>query len=145
MSAKWDAYFMALARQAATLSKDQSTQLGCVIVGPDREIRSTGFNSFPIGIKDNEPERQMRPGKYLWFEHAERNAIYLAARVGTPLKGCTLYCAWPPCADCARAIIQAGIVEVVVAEETPPSRWSESMTAALIMLREAGVKLRRVG
>ena len=104
MTAKWDRYFMGLAVQAATLSKDESTKLGCVIVGPDREIRATGYNSFPRGVNDDRPERQGRPLKYKWFEHAERNAIYNAARVGVSLKGCVLYCAWPPCTDCARGI-----------------------------------------
>lgn len=140
----WDRYFMDLAKLAATRSKDQSTQLGAVIVGPDREIRSTGYNSFPRGINDSRPERQERPEKYFWFEHAERNAIYNAARVGIPLKGCRIYCAWPPCADCARAIIQAGIVEVVVETEFPAGRWSESMDRGETMLAEGGVNLRKM-
>lgn len=138
---KWDNYFMNLADLAATLSKDESTKLGAVVVGPDNEIRSTGFNSFPRGIIDNLPERQERPLKYKFMEHAERNAIYNAARVGIPLKGCRLYCAWPPCSDCARAIIQAGIVEVVVRGGTTPDRWEGDFIAAKQMLDEAGVKL----
>ena len=145
MSSKWDRYFMAMAEHAATLSKDESTKLGCVIVGPDNEVRSTGYNSFPRGINDSMPERQQRPLKYKFFEHAERNAIYNAARVGIPLKGCRLYCAWPPCADCARAVIQAGIIEVVVREHAPEDRWLEDMQAADMMLMEAGVAVRAMG
>lgn len=145
MSAKWDRYFMDIAERAALLSKDESTKLGAVIVGPDNEIRSTGFNSFPRGIQDDVAERQERPGKYLFFEHAERNAIYNAARVGIPLKGCRLYCAWTPCADCARAIIQAGIVEVVVVASCyVQERWAANMKVARTMLREAGVVLREM-
>ena len=87
MSAKWDAYYLNLCTAVAQLSKDQSTQLGCVIAGPAHEIRSTGYNSFPRGINDDVPERQYRPVKYLFMEHAERNAIFNAARVGIPTTG----------------------------------------------------------
>lgn len=145
MSSKWDRYFMAMAEHAATLSKDQSTQLGCVIVGPDCEVRATGYNSFPRGINDDLPERQQRPIKYKFIEHAERNAIYNAARVGVSLKGCVLYCAWPPCSDCARAIIQAGIREVVAKSLEVPNRWCEDISVARTMLDEAGVGIRAMG
>jgi len=143
MNARWDNYFMELARHVATLSKDASTKLGCVIVGPDNEVRSTGYNSFPRGINDDDPARQERPRKYFFFEHAERNAIYNSARMGTALKGCRIYCAWPPCADCARAIIQSGIVEVVIGSE-PREDWAENMIAGREMLSEAGVTVRLV-
>ena len=141
---KWDTYFMDVSLAVSMLSKDKSTQLGAVIVGPDKEIRATGYNSFPRGVNDNVPARQERPLKYQWFEHAERNAIYNAARCGTSLKGCVIYCAWPPCTDCARGIIQAGIVEVVVRSLNCVSRWADDMRVALEMLEEAGVKIRVV-
>ena len=95
-ASKWDVYFMTLCHDVATRSKDESTKLGCVIVGPDMEIRSTGYNSFPRGVHDDVAERQQRPLKYLWIEHSERNAIYNAARMGTGLKNCVLYCPWLP-------------------------------------------------
>ena len=110
----WDSYYLSVCRTIATRSKDPSTQIGCIIVGPAREIRSTGYNSFPRGIVDTIPERQQRPEKYFWIEHAERNAIYNAARAGTPLEGCTVYVEVTPCMDCARAIVQAGIAKVVI-------------------------------
>ena len=139
---KWDHYFMDIADRAALLSKDESTKLGSVIVGPRRQIVSTGFNSFPRGINDHVSERQKRPGKYFYVEHAERNAIYNAERT---LAGCTLYCAWPPCADCARAIIQVGIIEVVAKSiDAPVGRWADNMRAAREMLHEAGVILRQM-
>lgn len=142
MSAKWDAYFMDIAERAALLSKDESTKLGAVIVGPRRQIISTGFNSFPRGINDNVPARQERPLKYKFMEHAERNAIYNAGR---GLEGCTIYCAWPPCTDCARGIIQVGIVEVVVKSLAVPERWHEDMLVhAKAMLDEAGVVMREM-
>ena len=147
MRKSWDTHFYELCLKHAERSKDRSTQVGCVVVGPDREIRSTGYNGMPRGVNDDVESRHERPKKYLYAEHAERNAIFNAARMGTALKGCTLYVATMPealpiCADCARAIIQAGIVEVVVGTITPPERWKESAEAAMEMFNEAGVKVR---
>src|SRR4051794_38843117 len=79
----WDQYYLDICKVVASRSKDPNTQIGCVIIGPNREIRSTGYNSFPRGIRDDVPERLVRPTKYLWIEHAERNAICNAARAGT--------------------------------------------------------------
>ena len=109
----WTEYFLNIAEQVKLKSKDESTQIGAVIVGDDNEILSTGYNSFPRGLNDNKPERQEKPEKYFWFEHAERNAIYNAARVGTPLVNSTIYLtSGLPCCDCARGIINAGIKTV---------------------------------
>ena len=72
----WNKYFMSIAALVSMKSKDQKTHHGAVIVGPNNEIRSTGYNSFVRRLKDDVPERQERPEKYHWFEHAERNAIY---------------------------------------------------------------------
>src|SRR6266581_3511885 len=98
----WDTRFMVLARHIALWSKDPSRRVGCVIVGPNNEVRATGFNGFPRGVDDTKVERYDRPIKYLWTEHAERNAIYNAVRSGTPLDGCRMYLPWFPCMDCAR-------------------------------------------
>lgn len=142
----WHKYYLDLLDPIAAKSKDPNTKLGCVIVGPDHEIRSTGYNSFPRGITDDMPERLERPEKYLWIEHAERNAIYNAARCGTALKGCCLYIGILPCMDCARGIIQAGITEVIfdaAKQYAYPggATWAESWARVGIMLGEAGVKL----
>ena len=88
---RWVEYFQNLAHNVKLKSKDERTQVGAVIVGKDKEIVSTGYNSFPRGIKDDKKKRQERPEKYFWFEHAERNAIYNAARIGVSTKGCTMY------------------------------------------------------
>jgi len=149
----WDEYFMSLAYQIAFKSKDASTKVGCVIVGPDNEIRTTGYNSFPRGINDDVPERQERPEKYKWIEHSERNAIYNAARVGIPLKGCRIYLPWIPCTDCARAIINVGITKIIVDDrpnnpwKSPErmSRWKDDMNRSLKMLSEAGVEIQYWG
>lgn len=138
-----------LANEISAYSKDRSTKVGAVIVGPDGEIRSTGYNGFPRGVNDDAEHRHERPTKYLFAEHGERNAIYNAARVGIPLKGCTLYVTsnpskFPPCADCARAIIQAGIVRVVQErldhDSDAAKRWSESTEATAEMFIEAGIE-----
>ena len=139
----WNEYFMNLAEQVALKSKDESTKLGTVIVGPDHEIRASGYNSFPRGINDDLPERQLRPEKYKWFEHSERNAVYNAARHGACLDGCILYCTWPPCTDCARAIIQVGISRVILKSFDIPSRWVGDMTTSITMLKEAGISIQR--
>lgn len=143
----WDEYFMNLVTLIADRSKDIHTQVGCVIVGPDNGIRATGYNSFPRGIDDSRLERYERPEKYFWMEHAERNAIYSAAKIGTPLDGCRLYCQLLPCMDCARGIIQVGIKEVIFNIELQQGKekttsYAEHFKRAERLLEEAGVKVR---
>tara|TARA_R110000787_G_scaffold254663_2_gene359954 strand:- start:232 stop:708 length:477 start_codon:yes stop_codon:yes gene_type:complete len=109
----WDQYFMRMLPAVAAKSKDTAFHVGAIIVGPDHEIRTTGYNSFVRGLADIHPERFESPEKYKWIEHAERNAIYNAARMGTALKGCRIYIGANPCMYCARAIVSVGIKEVV--------------------------------
>src|SRR4051812_41117715 len=109
---KWDGRFLALARHLADWSKDPSTRVGCVIAGPTNDVRAVGYNGLPRNVDDS-PSRLERPDKYIWMEHAERNAIYTAARNGVALEGCRMYLSWFPCVDCARAAVQVGIVEIV--------------------------------
>ncbi len=140
----WDEYFMSMAYLVAMKSKDESTKIGAVIVGPDHEIRSTGYNGLPRGVRDDVPERHARPAKYRYFEHGERNALYAAARVGTPTLGCTMYTQGVPCADCARGIIQAGIVRVVVDprfDEHESELWAEHARQSREMFAEARVEV----
>lgn len=138
----WDQYFLEIAKTVALKSKDQSSKIGAVIIGPDYEIRSTGYNGLPRGANDEDLVKQERPMKYKYFEHAERNAIYNAARFGATTEGCSMYCLWPPCPDCARGIIQAGIKRLVVGKPiiACPARWHEDLAIAVDMLRECGVK-----
>ena len=140
MVPSWDDYFMTLAYFVASRSKDARTHMGAVIVGPRKEVRSTGYNSFPRGLNDSVPERQERGEKQFWFEHAERNAIYNA---NVPLDGCVMYTPGIPCMDCARGIVQKGIKEVVVDlkwETNNPS--AERNRRTLEMFAETGVSLR---
>ena len=143
MSAKWDARFLALAQHIAEWSKDPSTKVGCIVVGADREIRSTGFNGFPRGIEDDGERLSNRALKYPLICHAEENAIMHAARIGLSLKGCTAYVTWPPCTRCARSLIQAGVVEVVYpAACEVPERWKDDFDMSTNMMREAGLTIR---
>ncbi len=141
----WHAYYLGVCRSLALRSKDPATQIGCVVVGPAHEIRSTGYNSFPRGIHDTVPERLERPEKYLWIEHAERNAIYNAARAGTALEGCTVYVEVTPCMDCARAIVQAGIARVIVdadrMRQYSSKRYDEEFKKVKVLFKEAKVKM----
>jgi len=143
----WDDYFFDICEVVGSKSKDLSTHVGCVIVGPAHEIRSTGFNGFPSGVEDdldNFPERYKRPEKYVWTEHSERNAIYLAARHGVSLVDCTIYLTWMPCAECARAIIQSGIQRVKVLAYDPQDAITYPMfrfDVTLMMFEEAGISV----
>ena len=142
----WIEYFREIATVVAKKSKDQKTHIGAVIVGKDNEIVSTGYNSFPRGLNDNLQERQERPEKYFRMEHAERNAIYNAARIGVSTKDCSLYLShWFPCVECTRAIINSGITTLYcepLDEKSANVNYNESFKRSLQMLNEAGVVLK---
>lgn len=152
---KWDRHFLRLAAEHARMSKDPSTRVGSIIVGPDREVIALGFNGFPRGTADTHERLHDRDTKLAIVVHAEMNAILGAARHGVRLKGCTLYLAatddsgsiWggPPCTRCTVEIIQAGISEVVsYAFKDVPSRWKDDIERARSLLDEAGVLYREV-
>ena len=134
---------MEIARAVSRLSKDASTKVGAIVLGGANEIRSLGYNGAPRGCDADEPSdpRNARPEKYFWFSHAELNAITNAARVGTPLEGCTLLVTHPPCMDCARAICQAGIKRVVAVRPTDDfvARWREHAARSARLFEECGV------
>lgn len=140
----WVSYYKQLANTVKLKSKDKYTQIGAVIVGKDGEIVSTGYNSFPRGLDDGLDYRQERPEKYYWFEHAERNAIYNAARIGVSTKGTTMYLSCGlPCADCARGIINSGIKRIFCerVDVTKGEMWKESQERSWDMFMETGVKV----
>ena len=135
----WDEYFLGVAMLAARRSKDPSTQVGACIVSPDNIIISTGYNGMPKGCSDDQfPwDRTGEETKYPYVVHAELNAILNAS--GRDLRGSRIYVALFPCNECAKAIIQSGIREVVYLSDkyagTPSNQASKRM------LRSAGVKL----
>lgn len=134
----FDDYFQSIAAVVATKSKD-STRVGCVIVGEDNQILSTGWNGFPRGVGQL-PEREERPAKYDWTIHAECNAIANAARSGVSLKGSTAYVTHCPCKGCAGMLIQAGIKRVVAAECSLVGT-DFGLDIAKTMFQEAGIEL----
>lgn len=156
MSERWDRHFIKLAVENAKMSKDPSTCVGAVIVGPDREVRSMGFNGLPRGIKDSHERLHDREMKLSYVVHGEMNAVLNAARIGVSTRDCTLYLAaidaesgviWggAPCIRCTVEIIQAGIKEIVAPPfKTTPSRWKESVELSSLVLEEAGITLREV-
>jgi len=144
---KWDLRFLNLCDHISEWTEDRDFKVGCVIVGPGHEIRATGYNGLPRGVLDDDQARFDRASgeKFHWFEHAERNAIYNAARAGTDISGCTLYVNRFPCADCGRAVIQSGIGRLVC----PPipeadGALDHSFQVSAKMLWEAGIPIHNV-
>lgn len=143
----WHKKFSDMVTLIASWSKDPSTKVGAVIVDNEHNVRSIGYNGFPRDVNDDNEERWERPEKYLWTEHAERNAIYAAARHGTPIENCVIYLAWYPCADCARAIIQAGIKTVYInnkkltGDTEKDERWKDHFRVSETMFNESGVDI----
>jgi dCMP deaminase len=136
-------YYIKYAYELAVKSPDPSTQNASLLISDDGEIISEGINEFPRDVK-YKPERWERPLKYKIIEHAERNSIYKAAKLGRSTEGLTMFCPWAACSDCARAIIQAGIKKLVThkqALDKSPSFWGEEIKVAFTMLKEASVEV----
>ena len=141
---RWDEYFMGVAVLSSLRSKDPSTQVGACIVNTDHKIVGVGYNGFPIGVDDDdipwEREGEWLETKYPYVCHAELNAILNA--ISSNLKGCTLYVGLFPCNECAKAIIQSGIKEVVFLSD----KYSEAdnTKASKLMFDKTGVAYRQL-
>ena len=138
----WDEYFMGIAMLAAKRSKDPSTQVGACIVSEDNIIISAGYNGMPKGCSDDEfPwNREGEETKYPYVVHAELNAILNSN--GRDLRGSRIYVALFPCNECAKAIIQSGIKEVIYLSD----KYTGTMgnMASKRMLMAAGVNFIRM-
>ena len=140
----WDEYFMGIAMLSARRSKDPNTQVGACIVSGNNKIMSVGYNGFPQGCSDDcfpwERTGDEYETKYPYVCHAELNAILNNG--GSSLSGCKIYVALFPCNECAKAIIQSGIKEVIYLSDkyhdTPSTKASRRM------LEAAGVKLTKL-
>jgi len=136
---KWHLRFLRLAREVSSWSKDPSTQVGCVLVSPDRRFIHPGYNGLPSGIADTTERLLDRDLKLALTIHAEENAI-LNARGS--VAGYSAYITRHPCAGCATKLIQSGVKEVhylcVLDFQT---RWLDSLSIASAILTEAGVSL----
>jgi dCMP deaminase len=140
-----DLRFMKLAHHVSEWSEERGRHVGAVIIGPNNEIRSTGYNRIPIGVRTDIELRHLTENgeKYIWSSHAEQNAIFEAAKHGVCTVNCTMYIPWFPCSECAKAIIGSGIKAIVAYEpDFNDFRWGKLFVISLTMLNEAGVEIR---
>ena len=139
----WDEYFMGVAILSGMRSKDPNSQVGACIVSQDNKILSMGYNGFPMGCSDDvfpwAREGEALDTKYLYVTHSELNAI-LNYRGGS-LEGAKLYVSLFPCNECAKAIIQSGIREVVY--DSDKYADTPSVMASKKMMKAAGLTVRR--
>lgn len=139
----WAGRLLKMAKDVASWSKDNSTKVGAVITTKDGSPISWGFNGLPMGVDDTVIQRHMRPLKYKWYCHAERNAMDLASKAD--LTDCVMFVTFAPCSNCAQSIIQRKLSTVVIDEDCTadkmPERWKEDMLIAQEMLLEAGVEI----
>ena len=137
----WDEYFMGIATLTAMRSKDPNSQVGACIVSPENKILSLGYNGMPIGCNDDDMpwdrEGDALDTKYMYVCHAELNAILNSAH--NNLKVARIYVTMAPCNECAKAVIQSGIREVVYREDKYPD--SPSSIASRMMFKASGVKV----
>lgn len=139
----WDECFIRIAQTIAERSKDPSTQAGAVIVTPDNIVVGLGYNGFPRGVENDtfpwdRNADDMLKSKYTYMCHAEENATYNA---NNSTKGCKIYTTLFPCNECAKTIIQNGMVEVIY--ESDKYHDKPAFTAARIMFDAAGVSYRQ--
>lgn len=155
MSERWDRHFLKLAICHASMSKDPNKRVGAVLVGPDREVLSMGFNGLPRQLIDSGERLHYREIKLELTVHAEVNALLAAASHGIRTKGATLYVAsqdvedgqiWggPPCVKCFCETIQGGIKEIVTFPAKPNSNWSASHAKSLELLAETTILFRTI-
>ncbi len=140
----WDEYFMGVALLSAKRSKDPSTQVGACIVNNKNKIVGAGYNGLPAGCDDDEfpweKQGEFLQTKYPYVCHAELNAIL--NNIGMDLHGCRIYTALFPCNECAKAIIQSGITEVIFLSDKYAA--SDASLASKRMLEKAAVSYRKV-
>ncbi len=143
MIISWDNYFMGIAKLSSLRSKDPSTQVGACIVNADNRIVGIGYNGFPKDCEDDdfpwEPSENTFDSKYTYVVHAELNAILNS---NSNLVGCRMYVTHFPCNECAKAIIQSGINEVVYEAEIP--RHSEITKPSRRMFAASGIAIRKM-
>ena len=138
---KWKKRFLKLSKEISTWSKDPSTKVGALIISEDKNIISTGYNGFPRDIEDTEERLNNRETKYKFILHAEMNCILNALYNGRSVKDCILFVhGLPPCSECTKSIIQAGIKKVIT-DSKATDNWKESLKLSLEMLKEANVEI----
>ena len=142
---KWDRRYLRLARELASFSKDPSTGVGCIVADEDGDIIAATFNGLPRGVHDSVERLSNRDLKYRMIEHAERNATRVATKKGGDAAGTTFYVyPFQPCGPCAAHLAQHKVKRIVSmhAEDAGLiARWSEDITLANQIYREAGICL----
>jgi len=137
----WIKRYFNIAKEVASWSKDPRRKIGAVIIGNKGQIKSQGYNGFPRGVNDTPERYNNKSIKQKYVCHAEVNAIFNALHNGTSVEGDTIFVTgMPVCHECAKAIIQVGIVRVLY--DSPirkESSWYDSFIMALEMFEEAGV------
>lgn len=141
---EWDLRWLRMCKEVASWSQDKSTKCGCVIVDKKNWIVTLGYNGLPRGVDYDDTSIWVdRPEKYFWMEHAERNAIYNAAR---SMEDCTAYITGPPCMNCARGLVQVRIARVVIPYEhnmgtakVYVKRWAEECIRSERLFELAGI------
>ncbi len=140
---QWDEYFMGMALLSARRSKDPQTQVGACIVNEYKKVVGLGYNGFPIGCSDDElpwdREGNFLETKYPYVCHAELNAILNSTK---DLHNCKIYVALFPCHECAKAIIQSGIKEVIYLSDK--YNGTDSNKGSKIMFEKSGIKYRQL-
>ena len=148
-SVGWNEWFMQGVYWVASKSKDPKTRIGAILV-KDNRIISTGFNGLPQGVLDK-PDRLERPLKYLYVSHAERNALYSAARHGIVTENSVLYTNALPCTDCMKGLIQSGIKNIYIHKQFEDEcgkitriEWEKHKSISMQMCKEADIQLHEI-
>ena len=148
MKKKWMERFINLADHVSSWSEDTSTKCGCVIVNKENHtIISLGFNGLPRGIAPGDTlNDEGIADKYLWYEHAERNAIYNAAQIGVSTKGAVAFVTHTPCCDCLRGLAQSGIVKIYFNKNNKmgTDKWIENFKISKKMARKLNILVMEV-
>lgn len=138
----WDEYFMGIALLSANRSKDPNTQVGACIVSNDNRILSIGYNGAPRGLHDDimkwDREGDITESKYAYVCHGELNAIL---NYRGNLEESKIYVGLFPCNECAKAIIQAGIKEIIYKDDKYAD--TDLIKVSKMMLDTCGVKYKK--
>ena len=142
---KWDKRYLELAKEISTWSKDPSTKVGAIAVSDQGGVIAQGYNGFPRGVVDAHSRLLDKETKYKYIVHAEMNCIYNAAYQGSCLVGSTMYVhGLPVCHECAKGIIQSGIIRVVSPKIKEPTviamKWKQSMKLTMDLFTEVGIR-----
>ena len=127
---------------ANIFSKDPSTKVGALFISnTSHRVLTMGYNGMPRGFDETKDERWKRPEKYMYVEHAERNAIYNACRSGVPLEDSTAFVTLFPCTDCIRAMVQCGVKRIVTYELTDKvsEQWRKNFEYSMEIAKECGI------